>query len=145
MRCPHSAFAIALAVLFGARGCVQRACPDAGCSSGISAKIVGQPGAPASVSVCLDGSCAVAPWPSSRCEVVETDFRLSVCLQDDGSMITLEFPADAPVEDGIEFELVINDVAGQTLLEKSESVQFSESYPKGKRCPGYCRYANYRY
>jgi hypothetical protein len=145
MRCPHPAFAIALAVLFGARGCVQRACSDAGCSSGISAKIVGQPGVPASVSVCFDGSCAVAPWPTSRCEVVETDFSLSVCLQDDGSMIKLEFPADARVEDGMKFEIVMEDAAGETLLHESETVEFSDSYPNGKPCPGHCRYANYRY
>jgi len=150
MRCLHSGFAIALTLvgaLFGVPGCVQRACPEAGCASGISAKVSGQPGMPASVRVCLDGTCAVVPWPSGnpRCEEVETDWRVSVCLQDDGSITNLEFPADARVKDGVEFELVMEDAAGQTLLHESETVVFSDSYPKGKRCPGQCQYANYRY
>jgi len=149
MRRHPSGFAIALAVTgaLGVAGCVQRACAEAGCTSGISVKVVGQPGAPASVSVCLDGTCAVAPWPSggSWCEEVKTDWRLSVCLQDDGSMITLELPADAQVKDGVKFEIVMEDAAGQTLLHESETVEFHESYPNGKRCPGHCRYVNYRY
>lgn len=110
-------------------------------------KVVGQLEAPASVSVCLDGSCVVAPWPSggSGCEEVKADWRLSVCLQDDGSMTTLAFPGESQVEDGVKFEIVMADAAGQTLLHESEIVEFSDSYPNGKRCPGHCRYANYRY
>ena len=150
MRCHQSGFAIALTLmgaLLAQVGCVERACPDPGCTSGISAKVVGDPGEPASVRVCLDGTCAVAPWPSggSSCEEVNMDWRLSVCLQDDGSMITIAFPADAHVEDGVEFELALQDAAGQTLLHETETVEFSDSYPKGKRCPGQCSYANYRY
>ena len=60
-------------------------------------------------------------------------------------MTTLAFPGESQVEDGVKFEIVMADAAGQTLLHESETVEFHESYPNGKRCPGHCRYVNYRY
>lgn len=128
--------------------CLQRTCTEAGCTSGISVKVVGQlSGGPALVRACLEGTCAVAPWPGRgpACEQVESDWRLSVCLDDDGAFITLAFAKDTGVSDGVRFELLVEDVEGQVLLHESESVKFSDSYPNGKRCPGHCKYANYRY
>lgn len=143
--------AVVLALLGGALaaiGCTERACTDAGCTSGISVKVVGLfPGGAALVRACLDGACAEVPWPvrGSSCETVDVDWRVSVCLQDDGSFITLAFEEDAGAHDGTKFELVIEDAEGEALLHESESVRFSDSYPNGKRCPGHCKYANYRY
>jgi len=139
---------LALGTSLSTSGCLQRTCTDAGCTSGISIKVVGQfQGSPAVVRACLNGQCVVVPWPgrTSSCEEVEADWRLSVCLQDDGSFITLAFAKDEGVSDGAKFELFVEDTAGEALLHESESVRFSDSYPNGKRCPGHCKYANYRY
>lgn len=136
-----------LAGALGAIGCSQHACTEAGCTSGISVKVVGQPTGATLVRACLDGECAVVPWPArgSWCEEVEEDWRLSVCLQDDGAFVTLAFAGDASARDGMKFEIVVEDAEGEALLDESESVSFSDSYPNGKRCPGHCKYANYRY
>jgi len=131
-----------------APSCLQEACTEAPCTSGISVKVVGVfPDPPAHARVCLADACAEVQWPagSSSCEAVEAEFRLSVCLQDDGSLIQAVFAEDARVSDGLRFELVIEDASGKALLHESESVRFSDSYPNGKRCPGHCKYANYRY
>lgn len=128
--------------------CLQRACREAGCTSGISAKIVGEfAESPASVRACLAEACAVVPWPArgSSCEEVEAEWRLSVCLQDDGSMTTLTFAEGVRVKDGAPFELLVETAEGEALLRETESVRFSDSYPNGKRCPGRCQYANFRY
>jgi len=111
-------------------------------------KIVGQfAESPRAARACLDRVCAVVPWPmrGSACEEVERDWRLSVCLQDDGAMITLAFAEGARVSDGVEFELLVETAEGEALLHETESVRFSDSYPNGKHCPGHCQYANYRY
>ena len=137
---------LTLGVAISTTGCLH--CTEAGCTSGISVKVVGQPaGAPALVRTCLDGECAEVPWPmgSSPCEEVKADWRLSVCLQDDGSMTTLAFAEDGNARDGVKFEFIIEDDAGVALVDKSESVTFSDSYPNGKQCPGHCKYANFRY
>jgi hypothetical protein len=137
-----AAFALVLS------GCLQRACREAGCTSGISAKIVGEfAESPASVRACLGQACAVVPWPArgASCEEVEAAWRLSVCLQDDGSMITLSFAEGDRVNDGAPFELLVETAEGEALLHETESVRFSDSYPNGKRCPGRCQYANFRY
>ncbi len=131
--------------------CLREACTDAGCTSGISVKVVGIfPVAPARARACLDELCAEVPWPAgaSSCEAVEAveaDWRLSVCLQDDGSLIQAVFAEDTRVGDGMKFELIVEDGDGEALLHESERVTFSDSYPNGKRCPGNCKYANYRY
>ncbi|HEU5075356.1 MAG TPA: hypothetical protein VFU02_14295 [Polyangiaceae bacterium] len=139
---------VALSGALGVTGCLQQTCSEAGCTSGLSVKVVGQPaGDPARVRACLDGTCAVVPWPArgASCEAVQADWQQSVCLQDDGTFITLAFASDASVRDGMKFELFIEDPAGEALLHESEKVAFSDSYPNGKRCPGHCKYANYRY
>jgi hypothetical protein len=128
--------------------CVQEACTEAGCTSGISVKVVGVfPVAPSRARACLDDVCAEVSWPAggSSCEAVEADWRFSVCLQDDGSLLQAVFAEDARVSDGMRFELLIEDAEGEALLHESESVRFSDSYPNGKGCPGHCKYANYRY
>lgn len=142
------AAALVLGAAFSLAGCLQRTCTEAGCTSGISVKIVGQfAESPKAARACLDQACAVVPWPArgSSCEEVEGDWRLSVCLQDDGAMITLAFPEGVRVSDGALFELLVESPEGETLLHETESVRFRDSYPNGKRCPGHCRYANYRY
>ena len=138
---------LTLGVAISATGCLQP-CTEAGCTSGISVKVVGQPaGGPALVRACVGEMCAEVPWPTgaSPCEEVRADWRLSVCVQDDGSMTRLAFPDDANTRDGLKFEFIIEDADGVALVDKSESVRFSDSYPNGKECPGHCKYANYRY
>lgn len=147
----RESFALACLLLGGAlavTGCSQSPCTDAACTSGISVKVVGLlPTSPALVRTCLDQSCTVVPWPmgSSSCEEVDARWHLSVCLQDDGSFITLAFGDEARARDGMKFELVFEDAEGEALLHESETVTFSDSYPNGKRCPGHCKYANFRY
>ena len=68
-----------------------------------------------------------------------------MCLQDDGSMITLALAEGVPVEEGAPFELLVETPEGEALLHETESVEFSDSYPNGKGCPGHCKYANFRY
>lgn len=139
---------VVLAGALNASSCLHRTCTEAGCTSGISVKVVGQPaGDPAFVRACLEGTCAVAPWPArgASCEAVQADWQLSVCLQDDGTFITLAFAHGASASDGVQFELFIEDPEGAALLHESERVAFSDSYPNGKRCPGHCKYANFRY
>ena len=70
---------------------------------------------------------------------------MSVCLQDDGAMITLAFAEGVRLSDGVEFELLVESPEGEALLHETESVRFSDSYPNGKHCSGHCQYANYRY
>lgn len=142
------AVALGLGTLVSINGCLQQACTDAGCTSGISVKVVGTFAVvPARARVCVDDACVTAPWPTgaSGCEAVAAEWRLSVCLQDDGSLIQVVFPDDARVADRADFELVVEDDEGGALLHESERVRFSHSYPNGKRCPGRCKYANYRY
>ena len=136
------------AAALGMTSCLQRACTDAGCTSGISVKIVGVlPVEPALARMCLDDVCTDVPWPvgGSACETVESKWRSSLCLQDDGSFIQLIFRDDASARDGVKFELIVSDSEGNALLHEDENVRFSDSYPNGKRCPGHCKYANYRY
>jgi len=139
--------ALVLGALFALCGCVQRTCTDAPCTSGISVKIVGQFAEnPATARACLGQACAVVPWPTrSACEEVEEEWRLTVCLQDDGSMITLAFAEGVRVSDGLEFELLVETSEGEALLHETESVRFTDSYPNGKHCAGRCQYANFRY
>ena len=67
---------LGLGVVLGLFGCLQRTCTEAGCTSGISVKIVGQfAETPATARACLDRVCAVVPWPARGCEEVERDWR----------------------------------------------------------------------
>jgi hypothetical protein len=126
-------------------GCLTKSCTEAGCTSGISARVSGTPVGASLVRACLDAGCVEVPWPT-RCEAQsEPPLGLSVCSQDDGVMVRLDLGASVEIANGASFQLSIEDADGVLLLQQMESVTFSHSYPNGKDCPGHCRYANFRY
>lgn len=125
------------------QGCWGQSCTEIGCNSGATVTISSlETDDIRSIHACLDGDCSELSWTAAAvCTSTngESSPNLNACLLE-GDVLELSV-IDNDVRDGDVLSVRIEGESA-VLLEEERTLQYKDSYPNGKDCPGHCRVAS---
>jgi len=124
------------------QGCWAKSCEEVGCNSGATVTISSlETDDIRKIHACLDGDCSELSWTvAAVCTSTNGESPdLSACSLD-GDVVELRV-IESDVRDG---DVLSVRVEGESvvLLEEERTLEYKDSYPNGKDCPGHCRVAS---
>lgn len=132
--------ALSLAQCFQA--CTAEQCTEIGCQSGVTVTISSiSTDDIRTIRACLDDGCTELLWTAANgCTNTNgASPNLSACLIDDDSLELWVLDSDG--QDGDVLSVQVTGEDG-VLLDEESALEYKDSYPNGRDCPGHCRVAS---
>ena len=121
------------------QACLAQECTEIGCHSGATVAVRSISSADIrTIRACLGGDCVDLAWTrSAGCTSTNGEsLNLSACAAEDDSLNSMVLDRD--VHDG---DVLGVQIEGENavLLDDERTLQYQDTYPNGKDCPGHCR------